>query len=333
MGTALDEQYINYHISSTDSSSRLRFEQTNMPSSILVIGAGELGDAVLRHLAAHPARANTTIDLLMRPASINSTDEAKTKSIAELKAVGINVTPGDIVEDPPDQLAATFSKYHTIISCSGMTQPSGTQLRIAKAVLASDCQRYFPWQFGIDYDAIGRDSAQDLFTEQLDVRDLLREQVKTDWVIVSTGLFTSFIFEPMFGIVSAQRDAVMALGSWDNRVTATVPDDIGKVVAEIALNRPGEKGVVFAAGDTVSMQQIADVVVRVVGRKVSRSVRPVEQLNEELAADPDDGMKKYRVVFAEGRGKSTITFAQRRELTLIQALRGIRSHLSMQRMI
>jgi hypothetical protein len=136
----------------------------------------------------------------------------------------------------------------------------------------------------------------------------------------------------MFGIVNAQRDAVMALGSWDNQVTATAPDDIGQVVAEIALNRPDEKGVVFAAGDTVSMELIADAVEHAVGRKVSRSVKTVEQLKEELAADPDDGMKKYRVVFAEGRGKCTITFAQKRGLTLIQALRGTRSHLSTQRM-
>ena len=284
-----------------------------MPASILVIGAGELGDAVLQRLASHPGRSNTKIDLLMRPASINSTDEARRKTIADLKAGNINITPGDIVEDSPDQLAAIFSRYHTVISCSGMTQPPGTQLRVAKAVLASDCQRYFPWQYGIDYDVLGRDSAQDLFTEQLDVRDLLRQQTKTGWVIVSTGLFTSFIFEPMFGIVNAQCDAVVALGSRDNRVTATTPDDIGKVVAEIALNRPNEKGIVFAAGDTVSMQQIADIVEDTVERKVSRSVKTVEQLKEELVADPDDGMKKYRVVFAGGRGKCTIIIAQERD--------------------
>ena len=273
-----------------------------MPSSILVIGAGELGDAVLCSLASHPARSNTRIDLLMRPASINSQDEKKKKLIADMKALNVDVIPGDILIDSTDQLTATFSKYHTIISCFGMGQPSGTQLKIANAVLASGCQRYFPWQYGIDYDIVGRDSAQDLFTEQLGVRDLLRQQSKLDWVVISTGLFTSFIFEPVFGIVNVERDAVTALGSWDNRVTATAPEDIGKVVAEIALKRPDQNGVVFAAGDTVSMQQIADIVDQVTGKKASRSVKTVEQLKEELAADPDNGIKKYQVVFAEGRG-------------------------------
>ena len=271
-----------------------------MPSSILVIGAGEPGDAVLRSLAGHPARSSTKIDLLMRPALIHH--ESKKQIISELKALDIDVVPGDIVVDSTDELAGIFGRYHTVIGCSGMGLPAQTQLKLTKAVLASGCQRYFPWQYGIDYDIIGRDSAQDLFTEQLDVRDLLRQQSQTSWVIVSTGLFTSFIFEPAFGIVNAERDAVTALGSWDNQVTATAPEDIGKVVAEIALTRPDEHGIVFAAGDTVSMQQIAEIVDRVIGKKVSRSVKTVDQLKGELALDPDNGFKKYRVVFAEGRG-------------------------------
>jgi len=53
-------------------------------------------------------------------------------------------------------------------------------------------KRYFPWQFGVDYDVIGRGSAQDLFDKQLDVRHLLRGQSGTEWVVVSTGMFMSF---------------------------------------------------------------------------------------------------------------------------------------------
>jgi len=67
-------------------------------------------------------------------------------------------------------------------------------------------KRYFPWQFGVDYDVIGRGSAQDLFDEQLDVRDLLRGQSGTEWVVVSTGMFMSFLFEPWFGVVEVGKD-------------------------------------------------------------------------------------------------------------------------------
>ena len=273
------------------------------PPSILVIGAGELGSAVLRNLARHRARSDTEIAVLMRSPITTSTDKAKKQTIRELKSLNIEIYAGDVVNDSTQQLANTLGRFHTVISCSGMSQPPGTQVKVAKAALASGCRRYFPWQFGIDYDAIGRDSAQDLFTEQLDVRDLLRQQSRMQWVVVSTGIFTSFIFEPAFGIVNAERDSVTALGSWGNTITTTTPDDIGKVVAEIALVHSDTKGVIFTAGDTVSMAQVADVVEGVTGTKIHRTLKTVDQLKQELAANPGNGMKKYRVVFAEGVGK------------------------------
>ena len=271
-------------------------------TSILVIGAGELGDAVLRSLAEHRFRSETKIAVLMRPSTINSTDEAKRETITNIKALDIEIVAGDVVNGSSEGLSATFGQYHTLISCSGMGLPPGTQVRVAKAALQSGCRRYFPWQYGLDYDTIGRDSAQDLFTEQLDVRDLLRQQSKMDWVIVSTGIFTSFIFEPAFGIVDAERKSVTALGSWENSITATTPEDIGKVVAEVALVNLDTNGIVFTAGDTVSMQQIADIVDSVLARNVNRNLKTVAELNEELASDPTNAMRKYRAVFAGGVG-------------------------------
>jgi hypothetical protein len=87
-----------------------------------------------------------------------------------------------------------FCPFHTIVSCTGFVASHGTQLKLAHAILAAGVQRYLPWQFDVDYDAIGREErcAQDLFDEQLDVRDLPRGQEGTEWVIVSTGIFVSF---------------------------------------------------------------------------------------------------------------------------------------------
>ncbi len=93
--------------------------------------------------------------------------------------------------------------------------------------------RYFPWQFDVDFEAIGRGGPQDIFDAQLDVRELLRSQDKTEWVIISTGMFMSYLFEPDFGVVDLENNEVHALGSLDNAVTLTTPDDIGVLTAEI----------------------------------------------------------------------------------------------------
>lgn len=189
-----------------------------------------------------------------------------------------------------------------------MSFPPGTQLKLTRAILsAGSVKRYFPWQFGVDYDTIGRASAQDLFDEQLAVRELLRGQKEVEWVIVSTGMFMSFLFEEAFGVVDLRggKATVTALGSWENRLTVTAVEDIGRVVAELALVGGEERGVVFVAGDTVSMARLADVVDGFLGgREVERRVKTVGQLEEELAEAPDDVMRKYRAVFAAGVGVS-----------------------------
>lgn len=58
------------------------------------------------------------------------------------------------------------------------------------------CSSLFPWQFGVDFEAIGRGGPLDIFDAQLDVRELLRSQDKTEWVVISTGMFMSYLFNP-----------------------------------------------------------------------------------------------------------------------------------------
>ena len=273
--------------------------------SILVLGAGELGMAVLRNLAKHAARfSGTTITVLLRPASIHSPNPDKQQDLAELSSLGINFLPGDLA-DSATELSALFKGFHTIIGCTGFVTGSGLQLKLARAVLAADVPRYFPWQFGVDYDLIGKGSAQDLFDEQLDVRALLRAQDRTEWVIVSTGMFTSFLFEPSFGVVDLAQNTVHALGSWNTAVTVTTPEDIGNLTAEICFAEPRiANSIVYTAGDTITYEQLADITDSVLGRKVQRVAWSVPELKDELAKDPNNAIKKYRVVFAEGKGVS-----------------------------
>lgn len=147
-----------------------------------------------------------------------------------------------------------------------------------------------------------------MFDEQLDVRELLRGQSGTEWVIVSTGMFTSFLFEAYFGVMdlgaNQGRGMVTALGGWENRVTLTTPEDIGRLTAEIvfASNPRFRNEIVYTAGETVSYGEVADLVDEVLEMKVQREVWTVPALKEELAKDLENPIKKYRVVFAEGTG-------------------------------
>ena len=303
-----------------------------MNTSILVLGAGELGMPVLRNLARRAKQVSgTSVTALLRPATIASADAEKQRDIAELRALGVQFLSGDLTGSTAD-LSALFKDFDTVISCTGfVTGAGGFQLKLARAVLDAGVKRYFPWQFGVDYDVIGRGSAQDLFDEQLDVRDLLRSQDRTQWVIISTGMFTSFLFEPSFGVVDLAQNTVRALGSWDTAVTVTTPEDIGVLTAEICFAEPPiVNTVVYKAGDTVTYAQLADIVDSVLDRQVRRVEWSVAELRDELAKDPDDPLKKYRLVFAEGKGVSWAvdkTFNAQREIRVTGVERWARENL------
>lgn len=287
---------------------------------ILVIGAGELGTQVIHALVQHPRREKAHISVLLRPSSITATDRQRAQEISNLRNQGINLIPADIALDTGAHLASIFRSFDTVIGCTGFSAGQGMQLKIARAALAARVPRYIPWQFGVDYDAIGRGSAQDLFDEQLDVRDLLRSNAgmpdsgsgdsdsKTRWVIISTGMFTSFLFEPSFGVVDFLNRRIVALGHLHNQVSVTAVEDIGMITSEVVLGLKSDSvftnQVIYVAGDTLSYAQLGDLVERLVPGKggFERKVKTVQDARTDLVREPDNTLYKYQVVFGEGRG-------------------------------
>ncbi|REC96435.1 aromatic alcohol reductase [Kushneria indalinina] len=305
---------------------------TNRQESILVLGAGELGFEVLRHLAQHADKhPSVRIYAQLRPSTIESTDPAKKQHVDQLRALGIETVAGDVATSGQEALAALLAPYDTVISCIGFSAGRSTQVKITKAVLKAEVKRYVPWQFGVDYDTIGRGSAQDVFDEQLDVRDLLRAQSGTEWLIVATGMFTSFLFDPSFGVVDLEHDSVHALGSWENRVTVTTPEDIGLLTTVILFHEPRFKhDTIFVAGDTLSYGEMADELERQLGRTLTREAWSTDHLSKALAADPDNNLLKYHAVFAAGGGvawpKET-TFNYRQGIETVDVSTWISRHL------
>ena len=302
------------------------------PCAILVLGAGELGMAVLRHLARHMSSVSgVSLSVLLRPDSTHAPDVRKREALSELRSLGIDFVFGDLVRTSVAELATLFGAFHTVIGCTGFVGGRGVQLKLAQAAIAGGVKRYLPWQFGVDYDVIGKGSAQDLFDEQLEVRVLLRSQQATQWIIISTGMFTSFLFDPSFGVVDLVHNEVHALGGWENAVTVTTAEDIGRLTAEILFAEPKiTDQVVYTAGDTLTYGEVADILDATLNRKVRRSTWTVPMLKEQLANEPESALRKYRVVFAEGKGVAwpmNTTFNAQRAIPVVGVERWVREHL------
>lgn len=272
--------------------------------TLLVLGAGELGIQVLRALANKTQEhSHLKISVLLRSEAAHAVSGSRKARLNELMKLGISVVEGDLHQNSIDELSEIFGSFEAVINCSGFVGGPGTQIKITQAVLKAAVARYFPWQFGVDYDVIGKGSGQQVWDEQLDVRHLLRAQNATEWVIVSTGIFTSYLFEPGFGVVDAHSKTVYGLGNWDHAVTLTTPEDIGRLTADIFLCQPAYRNeVVFIAGDTLTYRELADVMHAHWGSEVTRILLDGQKLEYDVLQNSQDVGAKYRLAFARPDG-------------------------------
>jgi uncharacterized protein YbjT (DUF2867 family) len=280
----------------------MTYTTASPPAKILLLGAGELGTALNNSLSQLP-NAHTTIGV------------RSPEKYSHLASPTTTLTQLDLTSDS-ESLAQIFSHYDIIISATGFAQAPGTVTKLADEALAAGRLRrdrgqgklwFFPWQWGVDYDVTGDGAGlMPLFGEQKRVRDQLRQHAADShvaWTVVSTGIFMSFLFEPAWGMVQHDENGgpvtVRCLNNWQHRITVTDVVDIGRVLARIvARDVPAEDRVVFVAGDTVSYDELAKLVQGVRGEEVIKEEWSVPYLEEELAKDPDNGLKRYRLVFA-----------------------------------
>jgi hypothetical protein len=278
---------------------------TEPPTQILLLGAGELGLALLSHITTLP---NISITLGIRSASKYTHLASPTTSLLELD-----------LSSPSPTLVAILSEYNVVISATGYTSSPDSVLKLANEMLSAGKLRrsrgkgrlwYFPWQWGVDYDITGDvGGVMPLFGAQKGVRDLLRSCALSSnvaWTVISTGMFMSFLFEPFWGVVDRDESngeesvvRVRCLRDWDHGVTVTDVRDIGRCLTRILRgDMEAVDSVLYVAGDTVTYSDLAATVERVSMRQVVREVWDEEHLRRELQEDPEDGIKKYRLAFA-----------------------------------
>ncbi|QHM69972.1 aromatic alcohol reductase [Mixta intestinalis] len=281
----------------------MKEQNINTGEKVLVLGAGQLGAAVLDALVPAVIQRKGTVSVIVSPASWDQQGKLVSHIHQKLADAGAKFIPVNVAASTIDSLKNHFVNFDTVINCMGFVAGTGTQLKITRAVLKAGVNRYFPWQFGVNYDVVGKGSGQPVWDEQYDVRTLLRQQNETEWVIVSTGMFTSFLFEPAFDVVNLSEKTINALGGWETQVTVTSPADIGRLTTDIYLHQPRiTNEVIFVAGETTSYGKLADTVERVTKHTFSRNLLTLPALLDALRLNPEDQMLRYRAAFARGDG-------------------------------
>ncbi len=278
----------------------MKTDNFNHAEKVLVLGAGQLGAAVLDALVPAVIERQGTVSVIVSPAAWDEAGQLRSANHQALADAGATFLAVDIAGSAMETLADQFRGFTTVINCMGFVAGPGTQLKITRAVLAAG------------YPAISLAVWRQLRCGRQRQRSagLGRAVRCPDPAARAAGHGVGhclhrdvyqLLFEPDFDVVNLSNRTLHALGSWDTQVTVTSPTDIGRLTTAIYLHQPRiVNEVVFVAGETTSYRQLADTVERVTQQTFSKAVHTLPALLEQLRTDPDDAMLRYRAAFARG---------------------------------
>lgn len=178
---------------------------------VLVLGAGQLGAAVLDSLVPAVIQRNGAISVIVSPGSWDARENCAPRLIKNWPTGGgiyrrrRCIQYASLAKRP----LCEFCYHHQLY---GICRWGGYADKNYPGGAGGRGETLFSRQFGVNYDAVGKGSGQPVWDEQYDVRTLLRAQTATEWVIISTGMFTSFLFEPAFDVVNLSQNTLNALG-------------------------------------------------------------------------------------------------------------------------
>lgn len=127
---------------------------------VLVLGAGQLGASVLASLVPAVTQRNGSVCVIVSGRSRDKQSKRRSSIHQQLADAGARFIPVDIADSSVAALKDQFHGFDTIINCMGFVAGAGTQIKITRAVLEAGVKRYFPWQFGVNYDVVGKGSGQ-----------------------------------------------------------------------------------------------------------------------------------------------------------------------------
>lgn len=116
----------------------------NADKRVLVLGAGQLGDAVLDALLPAVTPRNGAVSVIVSPASRDKHGKLQSATHQKHADAGATFIGVDLAACSAEQLSRIFKPFDTVINCMGFVAGAGTQLKITRAVLHAGVRRYFP---------------------------------------------------------------------------------------------------------------------------------------------------------------------------------------------
>ncbi len=252
-----------------------------MSQTVLVAGAtGLLGSRITHHLLAEP---NSIVRMLLRPGAL--TDVADNALLTSLIDRGAELITAHLAD--PGSLHQATMGVDVIVSAlqGGAEVIVEGQIALLQAARQTGVRRFIPSDFAVDFFKAPRGGL-----EPFDMRRRAAAVVEhsgLEFVHVLNGVFMDVLApSPVFDL---QTGIARTWGVGDEPFEATSIEDVARYTAKAALDRDLPNGKFAVAGATLSFDDVAAALARVMGCALHRerlgSVADLKRHLETVRAD------------------------------------------------
>ncbi|KAL5324804.1 hypothetical protein ACEPPN_005922 [Leptodophora sp. 'Broadleaf-Isolate-01'] len=216
--------------------------------------AGHLGSLIALDLR----KRNVAVKALVRPGTAASRTQA-------LRDAGVTIAEVDMTDVPA--MTETLEGASTVVSAiQGLRDViQGVQGSLLDAAVAAKVQRFIPSDFSLDFTKTAPGSNRNL--------DLRREfhaklnESGIQWTSILNGAFMDLITGGQIPLINDRRHRVMHFGSAAQKLDFTTVPETAAYTAAVAADPNPTPKFLRIAGDSVSANDLADVVTRLRGEK------------------------------------------------------------------
>ncbi|KAI8818467.1 uncharacterized protein EV422DRAFT_537062 [Fimicolochytrium jonesii] len=197
-----------------------------------------------------------------------------------------------------DQLVDALRGVKIVVSALNAFAVGFEQQALIAAAADAKVERFVPSEFGLPPQH-GKDYG--FYAGKIRAQKAI-QSAGLEYVLYGVGSFTDYAFYPPFGF-DFDNDAVDAPGDGDAPISWTWREDVGRFVAETVALPESRNVTLGVEGDVKSVREVAEIVGRKKGVKMTITHTPLEDL-AEAAKTSDNGFvvfaSELRTAFAKG---------------------------------
>jgi uncharacterized protein YbjT (DUF2867 family) len=272
--------------------------------TVLVVGStGMLGFKIVAALLD-----KGTIDVRAMVRSINDNNEANRQKIDAMKAKGVAIVEGDLMQ--PETLQPICAGVDVVVSAVGnneVTVPG--QKHLIDVAKQQGVKRFIPSDYSVDYRKLDYGDNDNL-DKRKEVFEYL-QQSGLEYTLILNGAFMDNVGTPYMPQFDLEHQTFQYWGDGETPLDFTTTDDTAKYVAEAVSDPDLANTALEVAGDVLTAKQLKAAYEEATGNSLSeKPLGSVAELQAWIAAKKPSASspveyvpQQYEYTMVSGKGK------------------------------